>query len=89
MGSAIGRFFSSPTRKQDKVGDVLPSWGEEELAETDSMEATLDADEAIEEPYVPVKFQSRVTELGVFELWCVSTKSKKKWKLEFSVREED
>jgi len=83
------RFFSSPPRKQDKVGDVLPSGGEEELAETDSMEATLDADEAIEEPYVPVKFQSRVTELGVFELWCVSTKSKKKWKLEFSVREED
>jgi len=83
------RFFSSPPRKQDKVGDVLPSGGEEELAETDSMEATLDADEAIEEPYVPVKFQSRVTELGVFELWCVSTKSKKKWKLEFSVRKED
>ncbi len=83
------RFFSSPVRKQDKVGDVLPSWSEEELAETDSMEATLDADESIEEPYVPVKFQSRVTELGVFELWCVGTKSKKQWKLEFSVREED
>ncbi|NLF67946.1 MAG: Hsp70 family protein [Candidatus Anammoximicrobium sp.] len=83
------RFFSSPIRKQDQVGDVLPSWSEEELAETDSMEATLDADEAIEEPYVPVKFQSRVTELGVFELWCVCTKSKKQWKLEFSVREED
>lgn len=83
------RFFSSPLRKQDKVGDVLSSWSEEELAETDSLEATLDADEAIEEPYVPVKFQSRVTELGMFELWCVCTKSKKKWKLEFSVREED
>jgi len=83
------RFFSSPTRKQDKVGDVLPSWSEEELAETDSMEATLDADATIEESYVPVKFQSRVTELGVFELWCVGTKSKKQWKLEFSVREED
>jgi len=83
------RFFSSPTRKQDSAGDVLASWSDEELAETDSLEATLDADEAIEEPYVPVKFQSRVTELGMFELWCVSTKSKKKWKLEFSVREED
>jgi hypothetical protein len=83
------RFFSSPIRKQDKVGDVLPSWSEDELAETDSLEATLDADEAIEEPYVPVKFQSRVTELGMFELWCVCTKSKKKWKLEFSVSEED
>jgi len=83
------RFFSSPIRKQDNVGDVLPSWSEEELAETDSLEATLDADETIEEPYVPVKFQSRVTELGVFELWCVGTKGKKQWKLEFSVREED
>jgi molecular chaperone DnaK (HSP70) len=83
------RFFSSPIRKQDKVGDVLASWSEDELAETDSLEATLDADEAIEQPYVPVKFQSRVTELGMFELWCVCTKSKKKWKLEFSVREED
>jgi molecular chaperone DnaK (HSP70) len=83
------RFFSSPIRKQDKVGDVLASWSDDELAETDSLEATLDADEAIEEPYVPVKFQSRVTELGMFELWCVGTKSPKKWKLEFSVREED
>jgi molecular chaperone DnaK (HSP70) len=83
------RFFSSSTRKHDRAGDVLPAWSPDELAETDSMEATLDADEAIDEPYVPVKFQSRVTELGMFELWCVSTKSQKKWKLEFSVREED
>jgi hypothetical protein len=83
------RFFSSPTRKQDAVGDVLTTWEEGELAETDSLEATLDRDESIEEPYVPVKFQSRVTELGVFELWCVSTKSDKRWKLEFSVREEE
>ena len=83
------RFFSSSTRKHDRAGEVLSAWSPDELAETDSMEATLDADEAIDEPYVPVKFQSRVTELGMFELWCVSTKSQKQWKLEFSVREED
>lgn len=83
------RFFSSPVRKQDAVGDVLAAWSDEELAETDSMETTLEPDAAIEEPYVPVKFQSRVTELGMFELWCVSTQSGKRWKLEFSVREED
>ncbi len=83
------RFFSSPVRKQDHVGDVLASWSEDELAETDSLEATLEEAEAVDEPYEPVKFQSRVTELGMFELWCVSTKSDKKWKLEFSVREED
>jgi hypothetical protein len=83
------RFFSSPVRKQDKVGDVLPSWTSDELAETDSLEATLEPDQTIEDHYVPVKFQSRVTELGMFELWCVSTTSDKRWKLEFSVREED
>ncbi len=83
------RFFSSPVRKQDSVGDVLTSWSDDELSETDSLEATLDADESVEEPYVPVKFQSQVTELGVFELWCVSTKSDNRWKLEFNAREED
>jgi hypothetical protein len=82
------RFFNSPVRKQDKVGDVLASWTPDELAETDPLEATLPADEAIEEPYVPVRFHSQITELGVFELWCVSTQTDKRWKLEFSVRED-
>ncbi len=83
---ATFRFFSSPVRKQDQPGDLLASWTEEELAETDSMEAALPRDEAVEEDYVPVRFQSRITELGVFELWCQSTKSAQRWKLEFSVR---
>lgn len=82
------RFFSSPVRKQDQVGDLLAQWSPDELAETDSLETTLEPEEGIEEPYVPVKFQSRVTELGMFELWCVSTTSDKRWKLEFNVREE-
>ena len=30
----------------------------------------------------------RWTELGVFELWCVSPDSDDEWKLEFSVRED-
>jgi len=29
-----------------------------------------------------------VTELGMLELWCVSTKTDGRWKLEFSVRED-
>jgi molecular chaperone DnaK (HSP70) len=81
------RFFSSAVRKDDRVGDMLAAWTEDELAETDSLEATLDPDESIRESYVPVKFQSRVTELGMFELWCVGTQSDKRWKLEFNVRE--
>ena len=82
------RFFSSTMRKQDRPGDLLGRWSPEELTETDPLEATLPAEEGIDEPYVPVTFQSRVTELGILELWCVSTHSDKRWKLEFSVREE-
>ena len=107
------RFFSSSTRKHDKPGELLPSCNPEELIESDSLEATLSADEAGKEgakgqsgkgakeggkagaqegamePYVPVRFESRITELGMFELWCVSTKTDQRWKLEFSVRDED
>jgi hypothetical protein len=82
------RFFSSSTRRDDRPGDLLPAWTADELSETDSLETVLPADESIEEPYVPVRFRSRITELGVLELWCVSTKTQRRWKLEFSVRED-
>ncbi len=82
------RFFSSSVRKQDRPGDLLDRWDDEELSETDSMETELPADEQIEDDYVPVQFQARVTELGMLELWCVGTKSAQRWKLEFSVRED-
>ena len=81
------RFFSSPVRKNDRPGDVLDSWDEAELVETVPLEATLPADENVEDAYVPVTFQSRVTELGMLELWCVATTAPEQWKLEFSVRE--
>jgi len=82
------RFFSSSIRKDDRPGDVLSSWTEDELSETDSLEAELSAAEGIDEPYVPVGFHSKITELGMFELWCVSTTTDGRWKLEFSVRED-
>ncbi len=81
------RFFSSSIRKQDRPGDLLPSIPAGELVETDSLEAVLPADQADETRYVPVRFQARITELGVLELWCVSTTGPGRWKLEFSVRQ--
>jgi molecular chaperone DnaK (HSP70) len=81
------RFFSSSTRKEDRPGDLLPAWTPEELQETDSLETALPPAEGIEEGYVPVHFHSRITELGVLELWCVSDTADGRWKLEFSVRE--
>ncbi|NLL14505.1 MAG: Hsp70 family protein [Fibrobacter sp.] len=81
------RFFSSSVRKKDKPGDLLTHWSENELEETDSLESQLPADERFVEGYVPVHFLSKITELGVFELWCKSAISEDSWKLEFSVRE--
>jgi hypothetical protein len=83
------RFFSTAVRKDDKPGDLVEHWSEDEIIETDSLEATLSAALGIDEPYVPVQFQSRITELGVFELWCVSRATGGRWKLEFSVRENE
>jgi hypothetical protein len=82
------RFFCSAVRKDDSPGLLLDRWEEQELVETDSLETVLPTDVAPDEPYVPVRFQSRITELGMFELWCVSTQSDGRWKLEFSVRDE-
>ena len=82
------RFFSSSTRKSDRPGELLSAWSPEELEETDSLETTLPPIEGVVEDYVPVRFRSRITELGVLELWCVSTQNNGRWKLEFSVRED-
>ncbi|MBI1346889.1 Hsp70 family protein [bacterium] len=82
------RFFSSSVRKEDEPGSRLTAWSPEELSETDALEATLPQDDAEDDHYVPVTFHSRITELGMLELWCVSTRGEGRWKLEFSVRDD-
>ncbi len=82
------RFFSSSTRKNDQAGVRLQHWTDGELSETDSLEATLPREDATEDNYVPVQFHTKITELGVLELWCVSTRGSGRWKLEFSVRDD-
>lgn len=82
------RVFSSTTRKQDAPGDFfdLNSAGGE-LEETDSMEAMLPKEDS-EENYIPVRFHTHLTELGVMELWCNAASGNKRWKLEWGGREE-
>ncbi|QDT37786.1 Hsp70 family protein [Stratiformator vulcanicus] len=82
------RFFSSPSRKQDAPGDLLPGVDDEELAETDPLETTLEQSDDSEETFVPVSFEANVTELGMLELWCRHAESDRRWKLEFSVRDD-
>ncbi|MEZ6136811.1 MAG: Hsp70 family protein [Pirellulaceae bacterium] len=96
VGLVIGkaakfRFFAAADRPEDTVGQVLREWDENELIETSPLELELNADEATknEQGFVPVKFLSRVSELGVLELWCKSTRDHQQWKLEFSIRGEE
>lgn len=83
------RFFGSTVRTNDEPGTLLQSWDEDELVETVNLEAELPKDDDSDETWVPVNFQSRVTELGVLELWCVNKASNRRWKLEFDVRERE
>ncbi|MCP3963958.1 MAG: Hsp70 family protein [bacterium] len=82
------RFFSSTVREDDRPGQLLDRWSGEELFETDPLEAHLPSTAEGAGQVVPVSFRSRITELGVFELWCASTETDEEWKMEFSVREE-
>ncbi len=82
------RFFSSLTRQQDQPGELLARWSEDELVETAPLETTLTLQNTDEQDFVPVKFQAVLTELGLLELWCVSTLDGQRWRLAFSVRED-
>jgi len=38
---------------------------------------------------VPVSLESRVTEVGTLELWCVARGGADRWKLELNIRERE
>jgi hypothetical protein len=90
------RFLSSTVRKADPVGALIEDWGDD-LEELSPLEVTLPS-EGDSDATVPVTLESRVTEIGTLELWCVEHSavargSKKKaggrWRLELNIRERD
>ena len=87
--SARFRFFGSNVRSDDQPGSLVQSWSEDELVESANIETELPKDDDSDDNWIPVTFRSRVTELGVLELWCVNKESGRQWKLEFNVREDD
>jgi hypothetical protein len=79
------RFLSSTIRKQDRVGDLLENWGSE-IEELSPLEVTLTL-EGQQGTVLPVRLESRVTEIGTLELWCASRDGANRWKLELNIRE--
>jgi hypothetical protein len=79
------RFLTSSIRKQDHVGSLLEDWGDD-LRELGPLEVTLTLD-GQQGSVVPVRLETRVTEIGTLEVWCVSRDGKQRWKLELNIRE--
>ncbi len=79
------RFFSSPSRGDDKIGDILEDWEDEDISEMPSMKIFLEAEGEEKSGVIPVTLETHITEIGTIELWCVSRNGKKR-KLEFDIR---
>ena len=86
---AVFHLLGSTVRKKDRVGEIVEDWTGE-IDEVTTMEAVLPATDAEEGGQViPVWLQSKVTEVGTLELWCVARDEERRWKLEFNLRERE
>ena len=85
---AVFHLLAATTRKQDQAGQIVEDWSGE-IEEVATMETQLDAaDTEAGETIIPVWLQSKVTEIGTLELWCVARDGDRRWKLEFNIREQ-
>ncbi len=78
-------LMASSVRKDDPVGAVVEDW-EDTIEAVAAIETMLEHDSA---GSVPVTLETRVTEIGTLEVWCVSVEDNRKWKLEFNIRKQD
>ena len=81
------RFLSSTVRRNDAAGALVEDWGDD-IEELSPLEVTLPA-EGRPDRTVPVILESRVTEIGTLELWCVARGGADRWKLELNIRERE
>lgn len=86
---AVFHLLASTVRKKDIAGEIVEDWTGE-IGEVTIMETALPATEAdAGGTILPVWLQSRLTEIGTLELWCVARGEDKRWKLEFNLRERE
>jgi molecular chaperone DnaK (HSP70) len=82
------RFFGSSVRREDKAGDVLDRWTQEEMMELQEIEAMLPAEGHAPGEVITVQLQAGVTEVGTLELEAVERAGPQRWKVELDTRAE-
>lgn len=86
------RFFGSSTRRGDSPGTVLETWKDDELDELAPIEVTLTAGARAQGEIVPVRLESKVTEIGTLDLEAVPIEARvegERWRVELNVRHRD
>ena len=76
-------FLGSTSRQNDGIGTIVEDW-QGDIEKITTVETLL---EGVAGTVLPVTMDIRATEVGTLELWCVSTKTDQKYRLEFNVRE--
>ena len=82
------RFFSSSTRIDDEMGQVIDNPQNQGIDEIAPIETTMQSESAEDGTVVPVTLRSEVTETGTLQIWAVTTDEKEKFRLEFRIRDE-
>src|SRR5437764_7198866 len=81
------RLYSSLTRTEDKLGDVLEfAAGDPDLHVHAPLHAVIRFGRKAEERLIPVKLGARLTEIGTLETWCESKIGDNRWRLQFQLR---
>jgi len=83
------RLFSSLTRTDDKLGEVLEfAAADADLHVHAPLNAVIRFGKRAEERLIPVKLGARLTEIGTLETWCESKISDNRWRLQFELRKQ-
>jgi hypothetical protein len=76
-------FLGSSLRPADRAGEIIEDWAGE-IEPVSTLETTLKGQTGA---VVPVSIETRATEVGSLEIWCVARDGPQRWKLEFNLRE--
>ncbi len=83
------RLYSSLTRADDKLGDVLEfAVSDADLHTHAPLHAVIRFGKKAEERFIPVKLGARLTEIGTLETWCESKIGDNRWRLQFELRKQ-
>ena len=81
----IFSMFSSSFRSGDKSGDILQV--DDSLTPLPPLKTIIKFGKKGESKRIPVKIEAEYTEMGTLAMWCRSSVSSHRWKLQFQLRE--